>query len=67
MICPKNKASKARTRSRKANWRLVAPNLSSCPSCRALKASHMACAKCGYYDGRAIIEIKDDQKKKRRR
>jgi len=27
----------------------------------------MACAKCGYYNGRAIIEIKDDTKKKRRR
>jgi len=65
VICPKQKQSKARTRKRKANWRLARPNLSRCPSCRELKEPHVACRKCGYYNGRLVIRIED--KKQRRR
>jgi large subunit ribosomal protein L32 len=65
VICPKYRSSKARTRSRKANWRLKAPNLSPCPSCRELKLPHVACQKCGYYNGRLVIEIKEKKRKRR--
>ena len=40
-ICPKNKSSKARRDSRRANWKMSAPNLVKCSKCGAL----MMCAK----------------------
>ena len=35
-ICPKNKSSKARRDSRRANWKMSAPNLVKCSKCGAL-------------------------------
>ena len=34
-ICPKNKSSKARRDSRRANWKMSAPNLVKCSKCGA--------------------------------
>ena len=64
VICPKKRQSKARTRKRKANWRLVRPNLSRCPSCRELKEPHVACRKCGYYNGRLVIRVEDPKQRR---
>ena len=43
-ICPKNKSSKARRDSRRANWKMSAPNLVKCSKCGALM-SLTECAK----------------------
>ena len=37
MAVPKNKVSKARRNSRRANWKLTAPNMVECPKCTSLK------------------------------
>ena len=47
MAVPKRKTSKAKGRSRIANWKATAPNLVECPQCHELKRSHMVCANCG--------------------
>lgn len=55
MAVPKRKHSKARSRARRANYKLEALNLSECPQCHALKPSHVACKACGYYNQREVI------------
>lgn len=59
MAVPKSKTSKARRNSRAANWKISAPQLSECPQCHELKKSHIACAKCGYYNGKQVVAIKE--------
>ena len=47
MAVPKGKVSKARRNKRRANWKLVAPNLSSVPAvhtvCLTVSALHVVC------------------------
>ena len=63
MAVPKRKTSKARRDQRRAaNSKMEAPNLSPCPNCHALKASHVVCKACGYYDGKQIIDVGDEDK-----
>ena len=65
MAVPKRKTSKARRDSRRAgNANLSAPNLSECPQCHELKASHMVCKTCGQYDGRQVVDMNKKDKKK---
>ncbi|HZJ91160.1 MAG: 50S ribosomal protein L32 [Clostridiaceae bacterium] len=60
MAVPKGKSSKQRTRSRRANWKKRAtPNLTECPQCHELKASHMVCKNCGYYKGREVVSSEE--------
>ncbi len=55
MALPKEKVSKARGRSRRANWKLTAPTLVECTQCHQLKQAHRVCKHCGYYDGKQIV------------
>ena len=64
MAVPKRKTSKARRDSRRAsNFKLEAPNLSECPQCHELKASHTVCLKCGYFAGEQVIDMDKKDKK----
>ena len=56
-ICPKNKHSKARRDSRRANWKMSAPALVKCSKCGALTAPHRVCKACGCYNKREIISM----------
>jgi large subunit ribosomal protein L32 len=62
MALPKGKVSKARGRSRRANWKLAAPSIVACPRCHKFKRSHHVCLNCGYYDGQKVIEMEKDAK-----
>ena len=56
MAVPKRKTSKAKRDSRRAsNFKLEQPNLTECPQCHELKASHTVCKK--YYDGKQVIDM----------
>ena len=57
-ICPKNKSSKARRDSRRANWKMSAPNLVKCSKCGALHLPHRMCPECGSYKGREVKAVK---------
>lgn len=65
MALPKGKISKARKHSRRANWKIGAPSIVKCPRCQKMKLSHRVCKHCGYYDGRDILGIGNDDKKKK--
>jgi large subunit ribosomal protein L32 len=60
MAHPKRKHSKARTRSRRANYynRLTEPSTAECPNCGDTKVRHRACPNCGYYRGRQVVDVK---------
>ncbi len=57
MAVPKRKVSKARRNSRRANWKLTAPNLVDCPKCGELMMSHRVCKACGSYNGKEVISV----------
>ena len=61
MAVPKEKVSKARRNSRKANWKISTPSMMECPHCHEQKLAHKVCAKCGYYDGREVIAQKQEK------
>lgn len=54
-ICPKNKSSKARRDSRRANWKMKVPNLVNCSKCGELVISHRVCKACGSYNKKEIL------------
>ncbi|MCK5219611.1 50S ribosomal protein L32 [bacterium] len=55
MANPKRKFSKARTRKRRACWKLTPVDISVCPQCQQPKRPHYLCSNCGYYRGKEII------------
>lgn len=57
MAVPKRKVSKARRDKRKANWKLTAPNLATCPKCGELMMPHRACKACGTYNKRVVLDV----------
>lgn len=54
---PKRRHSKARTGKRRAHDAITSPSLSECPHCHESKMPHRVCPHCGYYKGRAVIEV----------
>ena len=61
MAVPKKKTSKSRRDKRRANHdRIGSPAMSSCPDCGAPVVPHHACAECGTYRGRQVIEIEEE-------
>ncbi len=57
MANPKRKWSKARTRTRRSQWKLTGPKLVECAQCHELKLPHRACPNCGYYAGKEVMEV----------
>jgi len=55
MAVPRNKLSKARKNSRRANWKLSAPTLIECPQCHKPKLPHRVCEECGYYKNKEVV------------
>lgn len=61
MAVPKRKTSKARRDKRRAsNVKMTAPQFISCPKCHEPKMPHRICSECGFYDGKEVLEIKED-------
>ena len=56
-ICPKNKSSKARRDSRRANWKMSVPSLSKCSKCGALVMPHRFCKACGAYNKNEVVKV----------
>lgn len=60
MAVPKRRHSKARTNSRRANWRRLEINEANiCPNCREPKLPHRACLSCGTYKRRQVIQVEE--------
>ncbi|HBL39174.1 TPA: 50S ribosomal protein L32 [Candidatus Uhrbacteria bacterium] len=71
MPVPARRHSKTRTRSKRAHHALKAQNIGTCSNCQAPLLSHTACAACGFYKGKSVLnmartkerEVKRAQKK----
>ena len=72
MAVPKRRTSKERKRKRRTHLLLQQPNIPKstkvraqgsrsdkffCSNCNQPKAPHCICPNCGYYRGRAIVEV----------
>jgi large subunit ribosomal protein L32 len=60
MAVPKHKTSKSKRDKRRTHQKIDAPDLSVCPECGEATLPHHACSKCGSYNGKKVIEIKED-------
>ncbi|MEO6726036.1 MAG: 50S ribosomal protein L32 [Blastocatellia bacterium] len=56
---PKRRHSKSRTRQRRAHDALKPIQLATCSNCANKKLAHRVCSRCGYYDGRSVIRVKE--------
>lgn len=59
MANPVKRHSRTRGRKRRTHWKISAPNVVRCSNCSGLALPHHICPHCGYYDGRAVISVKE--------
>lgn len=59
---PKRKLSKGRRDRRRAHDALQVANLVLCSQCGSMRLPHRVCPNCGYYEGRQVIEIKENKR-----
>ncbi len=57
MAVPKRKHSKARTNTRRSQWKIKAVGTHSCPQCHEQKLPHRVCRNCGSYNGRKVVDV----------
>ncbi len=57
MALQKHRGSKTRKGKRRTHYKAIAPKIVECPNCKAPKLPHKACKSCGYYSGRAAIQV----------
>ena len=63
MAEPKRKHSKARRDKRRSStWKLTLPSIVKCPQCGAARLPHRMCKECGYYNGREVVKMDEDNK-----
>ena len=60
MAQPKRRWSKERTHLRRSTWKLETPTIATCKHCNEPVLPHRVCPNCGYYDGKEVIEKKED-------
>ena len=58
MPVPKFKTSKSKRNMRRSHHALKRPGLSTCSNCNEIKRPHTACAACGHYAGKQVLEPK---------
>ncbi|MBF0446841.1 MAG: 50S ribosomal protein L32 [Magnetococcales bacterium] len=59
MAVPKKKISSARRGARRAHNALKTNSLSTCSNCQESVMPHRVCPKCGWYDGREVVEVEE--------
>lgn len=61
---PKRKLSKGRRDRRRAHDALTPISLVQCSHCGEMIPSHIVCPKCGFYQGREVLHLEKEDKKK---
>jgi large subunit ribosomal protein L32 len=61
---PKRKLSKGRRDRRRSHNALESSNLVQCSNCGEMRLPHTVCPKCGHYQGKEVVAIEKDKKKK---
>ena len=57
---PKRRHSKSRRGKRRAHDFLQTVTPGICPNCQNPKPPHQACAKCGFYKGKQVMEGEEE-------
>jgi large subunit ribosomal protein L32 len=57
---PKHKVSRHQRGNRRRHQVLTAPVLVRCRTCGELMRPHRVCKSCGYYKGREVVRMSDD-------
>jgi large subunit ribosomal protein L32 len=57
MPVPKRRTSKRVKNQRRAHDALMKPQWSTCANCGETTRPHRACPHCGFYRGRAVIQV----------
>ncbi|MGP3968556.1 50S ribosomal protein L32 [Streptomyces sp. 6N223] len=57
MAVPKRKMSRSNTRHRRSQWKAAVPHLVRCERCQEPRLQHTACANCGTYRRRQVLEV----------
>ena len=57
MAVPKSKVSKQRRDKRRANWKLAAPAVTTCPKCGAYRLPHRLCKAGKPYVGNGVGHV----------
>ncbi|MBA3954344.1 50S ribosomal protein L32 [Candidatus Dependentiae bacterium] len=65
MPVPKRKTSKARRDQRQSTKFIRPQSITQCANCQEPLATHQACAVCGYYKGRKVLNTKLERTIKR--
>lgn len=60
MAVPFRRTSKTAKRKRRTHFKLNVPGMVVCPNCGEMKLAHRVCKECGYYDGKVVVEQKED-------
>ena len=61
MPLPKRRTSRSKVRKRRGAKHVAIPNVTYCPKCGAPVLPHHVCPACGYYQGRAVIEVEEEK------
>jgi large subunit ribosomal protein L32 len=67
MSVPKQRHTKERRDRKRKRFALRAKGMQKCPKCSAPKLPHQACAKCGYYKNREVIDTLKKTKKEKKK
>ncbi|MEN6445825.1 MAG: 50S ribosomal protein L32 [Candidatus Cloacimonas sp.] len=59
MAVPKRRTSKSRRDKRRTHDALTPPQFSTCGKCGEPVRSHHICEKCGTYNGKKILTVKE--------
>lgn len=60
MAVPKRRTSKSKRNKRRSHDALKSPGAGRCPNCGEPIISHRACASCGQYRGRQVVEVAEE-------
>ena len=64
MAQPKRRWSKARTHLKRSTWKLENKTLATCSHCHEPVLPHRVCSNCGYYKGKEVMTIKNNEENK---
>ncbi len=65
MAQPKRRWSKARTHLKRSTWKLENPTIATCSHCNEPVQPHKVCSNCGYYKGKKVMTVKNDNNDKK--
>ncbi len=57
MAVPQRRTSKTRKALRRTHFKLNPVGLTECSHCGASIKPHHVCPKCGYYDGKKVLDV----------